>query len=541
MGTGKADPDPELGKSLQRLLLSSRTEREFICSASYLVPAFAPGCPGDLLMRGEAPRLADWAEKRYLAYIFIDPVIQSPVSTFGHSAIVATDHNDGTLELDAILLEFTAAENINFNIAMDSLSKGAAGRFELKWYADKQAEYSLNDRDLWVYPVRASVRTPGDLAIPLESVLHNKYLYRFAEQNCTDRIFQLFTEKHVSQGGTRSLAVPLEQLREIVESGWTLPPARIYSLSSKYSKSRKEAAHNRKYESIAEIHRLIGLASHSQNPSMVDVYRNEALLVAKKALQERDETWDQAMGSQAREVLPEPSPIPGDPVHLHRGPDLRAAAVQGPGGAKGWILGMRYGSFDFINSDRDHFQSSELEILSAEASIRAREIAFRKISLFHLNSLEVATEESDGQVRYLDLGWERYEGLRSKSGKAPSEAGIGYGLGSSMGWNDAWGLRASLSPVLGMGSSWNSPGSDRGGVFAANLGLRGQVQLNPGLVPRFEVLAEWRGLELNSPYRSRVTSTLVPWADGRGALYLGCTVTDRNYLEWSVGFALPFH
>ena len=489
-------------------------------------------------MKDGAPTLAIWARKRFLVFAFGNPTIQSPISTFGHSFLVATDRSDGSLELDAVVLEFTAEGLIDSALAIKSLSTGALGKFHLRWFVDKQLEYDLKDRDLWLYPVRASVRTPADLKARLETELNSLQVYRFAMQNCSDRVFELFCDRRTSRSGTRLLSIPQEELREIVAAGWTLPPVQFKSLSSKCVEPLHIEGDPARERRVRRIRLALRNAARSENPNEVDRLRNQALDEAKQALIGPNRPMAPAelvQGPPGSTTVQ----VDQDPVLMRRGPDVRFAWRTDGQGNMGWKAGFRAGSFDFINSDPDHFQASALEILSAEAGAWDRHPALRRLTLLHLDTLELETETAEGQVRWIDVGWNRIDGPKEGSRKSPSEAGILFGTGFSWGWGTDLTGRASLGPVAGVGASWKAPGADDQARFEACLGLRGQVQLNPGRTPRIKISAEWRGLEKNSPYRSRVETVFVPWEFRRGSLFFGYTETDHRWKEWSTGLALP--
>lgn len=529
---------PGLQKSLRETLLSSATERDFLCRASYLVPPPELGSNCELLLKDGLPTAAIWARKRFLLFCFGNPAIQSPISTFGHSFLVATDRSDGGLELDAVVLEFTAEGVIDSHLALKSLTTGAMGKFHLRWFVDKQMEYDLKDRDLWLYPVRPSVRTPADLRATLERELNRPQVYRFAAQNCADRIFELFTRGGTSKSGTRLLAIPQEELREIVAAGWTLPPVLIKSLSSLCGEPLRLKGGLVLEGCVRKIRLLLRNAARAENPQEVERLRNLALAEAKRALSDPDGPVahpDPAGGLWEAPALKSEQ----DPVFMRRGPDARFAGVSDSRGALGWKVGFRVGSFDFINGDPAPFQSSSLEILSAEASAWDHRPALRRLTLLRLDTLELETETAEGQVRFLEVGWNRIDGQSSAFGRGPSEAGLRFGAGFCWGWGSGVSARASLGPVAGVGASWNAPGSRDQARFTANLGLRGQVQVNSGRTPRIRLTVEWRGLEINAPYRSRVETVLVPWEFKWGSFYCGYTDTDHRWKEWSGGLVLP--
>ena len=78
------------------------------------------------------------------------------------------------------------------------------------------------------------------------------------------------------------------------------------------------------------------------------------------------------------------------------------------------------------------------------------------------------------------------------------------------------------------------------GVAARVSAVAGPVLQGLGYrLVRIKISAEWRGLEKNSPYRSRVETVFVPWEFRRGSLFFGYTETDHRWKEWSTGLALP--
>lgn len=519
----------ELRQSLQKQLALARDERDFVCRASQLVPSPRPGSGPRCVLDNIPPGLPEWTRKRYLALAFADPALQSPISTFGHTSLVATDRNDGTLELDAILLEFTAEGELDLPMASRALTTGAEGRFQLRWFLDKQTEYDLKDRDLWIFPIRSAVRTPGDLGEVLKSVLPFPQKYRFASQNCADRIFELLTEGRISSEGTRPLAIPLDELREITSAGWTLPPVRIQSLSSQCTDSMNRDSADTMLNRIQEIRLLIRKSMHSYIPQEVESLRNICFITAQQDLLLKDPT----AALQATATAPATCP-----VDLQRGPDFRMAASTGTEGA-GWSLSARAGSFDFITADPGHCAGSALEVLSAQASSAGGRVALDRLTLVHLDTQESRTPASEGQVRWLDLSWTRYSRLPVLTGAPPREAMLSYGAGGSWSLDDGARVRCGLLPVAGLGTSWNARGTGQGSAFSAYLGVRGQLQLDSGRLPRCRVYGEWRCLETMTPFRSRYGAVVVPWAGPWGALSLGYQATGNRSKEWTAGIALP--
>jgi hypothetical protein len=372
----------------------------------------------------------------------------------------------------------------------------------------------------------------------LETELISLQVYRFAMQNCADRVFEMFCDRRTSRAGTRLLSIPQEELREIVAAGWTLPPVQFKSLSSKCVEPLHVEGGPALEWRIRQIRLDLRNAARSENPHEVDRLRNRALNVAKQALLVPDEPLapaDLVQGLRSSTTVQ----VDKDPVLMRRGPDVRFAGMTDGQGSMGWRAGIRAGSFDFINSDPNHFQASALEVLSAEAGAWGQRPALRRLTLLHLDTLELETETAEGQVRWIDVGWNRIDGPKVGSRTSPSEAGISFGTGFSWGWLTGLTGRASLGPLAGVGASWNAPGADDQARFEANLGLRGQVQLNPGRTPRVKISAEWRGLAKNSPYRSRVETVFVPWEFQRGSLFCGYTETDHRWKEWFAGLSLP--
>jgi len=526
-----------LQQSLQDILATSTTEREFVCRASLLVPSPRPESKQHPFLLGESPTLVDWTKKRYLAFAFANPAIQSPISTFGHNFLVATNHQDGKLELDAIALEFTADGAIDTLLAIKALTISIDGQFHLRWFLDKQLEYDLKDRDIWLYPVKEASRTPAQLDAYLKTHLEAKADYRFTTQNCADRIFEILSDRLITNRGTRLLAIPLEELREIVDSGWTLPPVRVPSSSSRCEEAEPIREGLENPAAIRKIRILLQKAAHSMNPREVEALRDEALNIAKLELFRS--RVDAPIVPRAQEkVAPHVRSRSLDPVYLHRGPDIRFEAMTNAAIPNGFTLGMRIGSFDFVNTDLGAFDASALEFLSAEATTWEGHAALKRLTLLRLDTLEVPTDTSAGQVRWIDVGWHRPEGVKTKSGRPPGEAGLSYGSGTSWGWGETHKFRVSLLPMGGIGASWNTEDKGSRTELAANLGLRGQLQVNTGAVPRGKVSVEWRALELNSPYRIRYEAVLVPWEFKGRALSVKYTTTDHRQEEWAAGIAI---
>jgi hypothetical protein len=490
------------------------------------------------LIGGSQPTLDTWKRKKHLAFVFIDPALQSPISTFGHNALVATDRTDGTLELDAVLLEFAAEGAINTRLAVKALTTGTTGRFTLQWFNNKQVEYNLRDRNLWIYPIPASVRAPFDFAAPLQIALVNPTTYRFARQNCADRIFELFSEKRISNRGTRYLAVPLDELREIVDAGWTLPPGECLSLASRCSRPLPGPEDTQLGALLLAMRRNLIQAAHSSEPNEVAAFRNAALVMAQQALTRR-------LASLPAEDSAEATPRgdgPGtgrNPVQLQRGPDLRFAFLNRSHAPMALTASWRAGAFDFIQSENEQFKSSALEVLSCKGLITENYASLQQLTLIRLDSLEAPTATDGGQVRWLEIGWNRFDAQQSRAGRIPGEAGVAFGSGFFWAFAQDMKVVGSLLPFGTLGLSWNANQQARGNSPSASLGLRGQLQINPGQTPRCKLSAEWRAIEWNAAYQSRFGILVVPWHLPGGTFSIEYSRTNGRFDELSVGFAIP--
>lgn len=513
-------------KKLREALLLSKSEYEFVCRSSLLIPSHRQESHGYPLLNGVSPKLEDWNKKKYIAVIFSSPSIKSPVSTFGHISVVATNSSIGDLEPDAVVLEFRATEEMTPLNIVKGLFSNIRGSFGLRWFIEKQIEYDQKDRDIWCYTVNDVIQTPYGLLKDINSIIDKPMEYNIIDRNCSQRLYQLMTMKAIVDRRFNRISVPLDDLKDLASANWFVNRKKILSTASKAD------IYEFKSYKLQQIRLKLHSALVSDNPFIVEKRRNEALFIAQQILQESPSGFVPAGQLEVKSI--------GDPTYFKRGPTIFIGGGTGESGSNALRFEFRMGSFDFLNADLSSFESSELSFLSVGSTYTEGRLQLDKIILFKLDATETDTFSKTGLTRWLYLGWENLLQFAPR-GSSPSEGLISLGIGRTIALDNSDKIKATLRTVGGVGFSKGTQILKPTGSATAFVGGVLDIKANPGAFPRFRYSLEWRPIEKNSIYRTKQEFNFVPTKINKGSISLNYKIYDNKYKEFGFGFSLPLN
>ena len=515
---------------LREALLVSSSEYDFVCRASLLIAPPNQESRIYPLLHGVNPTLKNWNQKEYIAIVFSSPSIKSPVSTFGHISIVATNSPIGDLEPDAVVLEFTATEEMSPSNIAKGLFSNIRGSFGLRWFVEKQIEYDQKDRDIWSYTVNSLIQTPHGLLEDLGSIIDKPMEYNIVDKNCSERLYQLMTTRNIVDSRFNRISVPLDDLKDLASAGWFVNRHKILSTASKADVFDFQS------KKLQQVRLGLHSALLSDNPIVVEAKRNEALFLAQQILQENPSGFTTARPSTEKPA--------GDPTYFKRGPSILIGGGVGDPGRTNRSEALRFefkvGAFDFLNADQYSFGSSELSFLSVGSTYTEGRLQLDKLTIFKLDATEVSTLSKPGLTRWLYLGWENLLPFAPR-GSSPSEGLISFGGGRTIALDDSGTLQASLRAIAAVGYSKGSQILKPTASFTVFGGGILDIKVNSGAFPRFRYSLEWRPLERNSIYRTRQEFNIVPTEINKVSIFVNYKIYDNKYKEFEFGFSVPLN
>lgn len=519
---------------LRDALLASSSEYDFVCRASRLIPSLGPESQFYPMLNGVSPTLYNWNQKKYIAIVFSSPSIKSPVNTFGHISIIATNNSVGDPEPDAIVLEFVATEEMNTINISRALFSNIHGSFRLKWFIEKQVEYDQKDRDIWCYTVNSLIQTPQGLLSDMTWIIDKPLDYNIVDKNCSQRLYQLMTTKKNFDSRLNRISVPLDDLKDLASAGWFMNRNKVLSTASKADMNDFQS------DKLQKIRLVLHSSLTSDNPHLVEAKRNEALLIAQQIVQEKAQDKDDQFTTTG--VQPE-RPL-GDPTYFKRGPSIIFGG--GTGGSphadrsEALYFEFKVGSFDFLNADKYSFESSELSFLSIASTYSQGEFQLDKLTLFKLDATEVGTLSKSNFTKWSYLGWGNLIQFAPR-GSSPSEGLFSFGSGRTVALNNSGSIQTAIRAVGAFGYSKSGQVLEPISSFTVHGAAVLDIKINPGSFPRLRYSLEWRALEKNSLYRTRQEMVIVPIEIDRKSFFINYKTYDNKYREIGFGLSIPLN
>lgn len=135
-------------------------------------------------------------ETTRLSVVFSSQNNHQPESAFGHVFILF--HQQNYPEPDAHSVEFVGHVT-NFSQMVQSVGAQVDGRYRVVDFSQKSLEYDLEDRDIFIFELRASASEVKQLADDISEELKKNYPYSFTKKNCGFYLNRLLFRHGLSQ------------------------------------------------------------------------------------------------------------------------------------------------------------------------------------------------------------------------------------------------------------------------------------------------------------------------------------------------------